>query len=159
MLLQHLLIQSPLHLHLELILLSLISHPLLEEWAEVTCLGLRSWAVAMVDQEQDLIQLNKSTQELLVKVQLEEIMDRIVVRDMLAEAETERLRTTLLAVGAAAAGMLSVDGRCKTLDARANGYARSEAVGALVLRPSDTGAGGLELPPLALLLLLKPLQE
>ena len=28
--------------------------------------------------------------------------------------------------------MLSVDGRCKTLDARANGYARSEGVGALV---------------------------
>ena len=48
-------------------------------------------------------------------------------------------------LGAASAGMLSVDGRCKTLDARANGYARSEAVGALVLRPSDTGAGGLEL--------------
>ena len=38
------------------------------------------------------------------------------------------------ALGAAAAGMLSVDGRCKTLDARANGYVRSEAVGALVLR-------------------------
>jgi hypothetical protein len=37
-------------------------------------------------------------------------------------------------LGAASAGMLSVDGRCKTLDARANGYARSEGVGALVLR-------------------------
>ena len=36
-------------------------------------------------------------------------------------------------LGAALAGMLSVDGRCKTFDARANGYARSEAVGALVL--------------------------
>ena len=35
---------------------------------------------------------------------------------------------------AASAGMLSVDGRCKTLDARANGYARSEAVGAFPLR-------------------------
>jgi acyl transferase domain-containing protein/NADPH:quinone reductase-like Zn-dependent oxidoreductase/acyl carrier protein len=37
-------------------------------------------------------------------------------------------------LGAASAGMLSADGRCKTLDARANGYARSEGVGALVLR-------------------------
>ena len=36
-------------------------------------------------------------------------------------------------LGAAAAGMLSIDGRCKTLDARANGYVRSEGVGALVL--------------------------
>ena len=36
-------------------------------------------------------------------------------------------------LGAAAAGMLSTDGRCKTLDARANGYARSEGVGALTL--------------------------
>ena len=35
----------------------------------------------------------------------------------------------------AKAGMLSPDGRCKTLDARANGYARSEGVGSLVLRP------------------------
>ena len=36
-------------------------------------------------------------------------------------------------LGAASAGMLSVDGRCKTLDARANGYVRSEGVGALVV--------------------------
>ena len=40
-------------------------------------------------------------------------------------------------LGAASAGMLSIDGRCKTLDARANGYARSEAVGALVLRACE----------------------
>ena len=40
-------------------------------------------------------------------------------------------------LGAASAGMLSVDGRCKTLDARANGYARSEGVGALVLAPCE----------------------
>merc|ERR1712097_68369 len=43
-------------------------------------------------------------------------------------------------LGAASAGMLSVDGRCKTLDARANGYARSEGVGALVVvRRGDSG--------------------
>ena len=41
------------------------------------------------------------------------------------------------AAAAGAAGMLSIDGRCKTLDARANGYARSEGVGALVLRSCD----------------------
>ena len=40
---------------------------------------------------------------------------------------------------ASSAGMLSVDGRCKTLDARANGYARSEGVGTLVLRRDDEG--------------------
>ena len=48
-------------------------------------------------------------------------------------------------LGASAAGMLSVDGRCKTLDARANGYARSEGVGALVLRPSDTERASVNL--------------
>jgi acyl transferase domain-containing protein len=42
-----------------------------------------------------------------------------------------------VALNIAAAGMLSVDGRCKTFDARANGYARAEGVGALVL-----GEGG-----------------
>merc|ERR1712097_79352 len=42
-------------------------------------------------------------------------------------------------LGAASAGMLSVDGRCKTLDARANGYARSEGVGAFVVRRGDEG--------------------
>ncbi len=31
------------------------------------------------------------------------------------------------------AGMLAPDGRCKTLDAAADGYVRAEAVGALVL--------------------------
>ena len=35
----------------------------------------------------------------------------------------------------ASAGMISMDGRCKTLDARANGYVRSEGVGTFVLEP------------------------
>jgi acyl transferase domain-containing protein len=39
-------------------------------------------------------------------------------------------------LGIAAAGMLSIDGRCKTFDARANGYLRSEAIGALTLAVS-----------------------
>merc|ERR1712023_280691 len=43
-------------------------------------------------------------------------------------------------LGAASAGMLSTDGRCKTLDARANGYVRSEGVGASVLRAGDQQA-------------------
>jgi acyl transferase domain-containing protein len=37
-------------------------------------------------------------------------------------------------LGIAAAGMLSVDGRCKTWDKGANGYVRSEGVGSTVLR-------------------------
>ena len=38
------------------------------------------------------------------------------------------------ALGMASAGMLSVDGRCKTLDARANGMARSEGLSCVVLQ-------------------------
>ena len=34
-----------------------------------------------------------------------------------------------------AAGMLSTDGRCKALDAAADGYGRAEAVGTLLLAP------------------------
>jgi hypothetical protein len=40
-------------------------------------------------------------------------------------------------LGAAAAGMVSIDGRCKTLDSRANGYAKGEGIGALMLRMGD----------------------
>ena len=41
----------------------------------------------------------------------------------------------------ARAGMLSEDGRCKTFDARANGYARGEGVGAVVVASAQKGAG------------------
>ena len=49
-------------------------------------------------------------------------------------------------LGASAAGMLSADGRCKTLDQCANGYTRSEGVGSLVVQltndaPSVTLSG------------------
>ena len=43
------------------------------------------------------------------------------------------------------AGMLADDGRCKTLDASADGYVRAEAIGALILTlitPSKTDRGG-----------------
>ena len=45
-------------------------------------------------------------------------------------------------LGIAAAGMLSVDGRCKTWDKGANGYVRSEGVGSTVLRAVSDGASG-----------------
>jgi len=49
-------------------------------------------------------------------------------------------------IGAASAGMLSTDGRCKTLDNRANGYARAESVGAICLRPYKDPTGVAEPP-------------
>jgi len=49
-------------------------------------------------------------------------------------------------LGAASAGMLSADGRCKTLDASANGYMRSESVGAIVLRHHDDSMGKVQPP-------------
>lgn len=45
------------------------------------------------------------------------------------------------ALSMAFAGMLSVDGRCKTLDTRANGYAFSDGMGASVLQPFFGRAG------------------
>ena len=41
------------------------------------------------------------------------------------------------------AGMLAADGRCKSLDADADGYVRGEAVGALVLRAAPPAQGTL----------------
>ena len=45
----------------------------------------------------------------------------------------------------ARAGMLSNDGRCKTFDARANGYVRGEGVGALVLHGMPVPTAGVSL--------------
>jgi len=49
-------------------------------------------------------------------------------------------------LGAASAGMLSADGRSKTLDNSANGYMRTESVSAVVLRHHDD-ATGKSVPP------------
>ncbi|KAI8473968.1 MAG: beta-ketoacyl synthase, partial [Monoraphidium minutum] len=49
----------------------------------------------------------------------------------------------------AKAGMLAPDGRCKTLDAAADGYVRAEAVGVLALRALAATGGGACLAILA----------
>ena len=41
----------------------------------------------------------------------------------------------------AIAGMTSDDGRCKFLDSRANGYVRSEGIGAVLLEPESDEVG------------------
>jgi acyl transferase domain-containing protein len=45
----------------------------------------------------------------------------------------------------AKSGMLSADGRCKTLDAAADGYVRAEALGALFLQRETLGGSGMAL--------------
>ena len=42
-----------------------------------------------------------------------------------------------LTMDLASAGMLSIDGRCKTFDASVNGFARSDGVGSIVVLPQD----------------------
>src|SRR5262249_55429986 len=39
------------------------------------------------------------------------------------------------------AGMLSIDGRCKTFDKKANGYVRGEGAGAILLKPLKIALG------------------
>jgi len=51
----------------------------------------------------------------------------------------------------AKAGMLAPDGRCKTLDAAADGYVRAEAVGVMVLQRQQAVGSASSSPPLALL--------
>ena len=52
-----------------------------------------------------------------------------------------------------AVGMLSPEGRCKTLDASADGYVRAEACGTFVLAASsDADPGGPRMPPFICLL-------
>ena len=48
-------------------------------------------------------------------------------------AAANLLLAPLVSLLFARAGMLSVDGRCKTFDARANGYVRAEGIGAITL--------------------------
>jgi len=49
-------------------------------------------------------------------------------------------------IGAASAGMLSIDCRCKTLDNSANGYMRSEAIGSIVMRYFNDPTGEAQAP-------------
>ena len=46
-------------------------------------------------------------------------------------------------LAAATVGMLSLDGRCKTLDKRANGYVRAEGAAALVVSRDEHNAVGV----------------
>ena len=48
-------------------------------------------------------------------------------------------------LGVASAGMLSIDGRCKTLDRRANGYTRAEGIGASCFVLADAEAASFSI--------------
>jgi len=55
--------------------------------------------------------------------------------DMAIAGGVNVLLSPTLTLSFSKAGMLSEDGRCKTFDKRANGYVRSEGVGAILLKP------------------------
>lgn len=57
--------------------------------------------------------------------------------DMAIAGGVNVIASTQGAVGLGKAGILSIDGKCKTFDKNANGYVRSEGAGAVLLKPLD----------------------
>jgi len=55
--------------------------------------------------------------------------------DMAVAGGVSLLLSPLTLIGASQLGVLSPDGRCRTLDKRANGYVKGEGVGAVLLKP------------------------
>ena len=58
--------------------------------------------------------------------------------DMALAGGVNLLLHPFTSIGFSQAQMLSPDGKCKSFDARADGYARSEGAGMIVLKPLDT---------------------